>query len=793
MELTPRQLLYGRDDTPGIVSVQAGREGRARVWRRDGEITVCEEERFPNWFLLADASLLSSLPVERLPAGDFAAANRLAPGQVGLVELAGSQHYRYLVLAAGTAAAEQAIVDAANARGVGTSHDPSPDDADGPIEEPVRRSSRSGAARALYDLRDLVYSRPPVEQYLTWTGRTYYKGMAFADLRRLQFDLETTGLYPRQHRIFMIAVRDSTGFEQVLSVERRAEAKEQRDADEAALIRAFVALVRERDPDVIENHNLFDFDMSFLVERARRLGVPLPLGRDGSEPTKYEDSLKIGENTERFTRWCLAGRELIDTLHAVRRYSAINRDVRSHGLKQVARHFGFASDDREYVPGEEIWNTYQEDPERVRRYALDDVREVDHLARLLLAPSFALASMVPKPYERIATAGTGQGLIEPLLVRAYVTCGHSLPRAPGAAAPYAGAHTELFRTGIHHRIVKADVASLYPSIMLSFDIRPRTDELGVFLTLLRELTTLRLEHKAAARRLPPGAPQRAHHDAVQAAMKVLINSFYGSLGTSFALFGDLEAAGQVTARGRDILKDMLRQLEVRGVTPIEADTDGVLVSVPEGWSYEDELRLVEEVTAALPAGIQVEHDGRYERMYSHAAKNYVLRDYDGRIRSVGVAFRSSRSEPYGEQFLADSMPFILAEDREGLRALYCDLVERLRRRDVPVQDLCVTMPLTKTPERYRAAKRREEPYEVALAGGRTSWRAGERIRYYQAVGGKKKLVEQYADDYDPEPYVKKLRKTYAQRLVNALGEEALATIFADPQQAPANGSQPSLF
>src|SRR5262245_19587684 len=101
--------------------------------------------------------------------------------------------------------------------------------------------------------------------------------------------------------------------------------------------------------------------------------------------------------------------------------------------------------------------------------------------------------MVPKPYERVATAGTGQGLIEPLVVRAYLTCGHSLPRPPGVGGTYAGAHTELFRTGIVHRIVKADVASLYPSIMLAEGIRPATDPLGVFLTLLRELTMLRLQ------------------------------------------------------------------------------------------------------------------------------------------------------------------------------------------------------------------------------------------------------------------------------------------------------------
>src|SRR5581483_11879516 len=158
------------------------------------------------------------LPVERLAGGsltDWAPqAAALRPEQVGLVELAGDLHYRYLVVAAEQHAAEQAVVDAYNARNGGT-------------------------ARALYDLRDVAYLRPPVEQYLTWTGRTYYKGMAFSDLRRLQFDLETTGLNKYRDRIFMIAVRDSSGFEEVLD-----------GTDEAELLRRFVALVLARDPDV---------------------------------------------------------------------------------------------------------------------------------------------------------------------------------------------------------------------------------------------------------------------------------------------------------------------------------------------------------------------------------------------------------------------------------------------------------------------------------------------------------------------------------------------------------------
>jgi hypothetical protein len=110
MPLDAQTLLCGRDATPGIVSVVADRDGQARVWRRTPAGLVCEADRFANWFLLADATLLAAHPVIALPAGDLDAARALTPGQVGLIELAGDLHYRYLVLGYGLAAVEQAVV-----------------------------------------------------------------------------------------------------------------------------------------------------------------------------------------------------------------------------------------------------------------------------------------------------------------------------------------------------------------------------------------------------------------------------------------------------------------------------------------------------------------------------------------------------------------------------------------------------------------------------------------------------------------------------------------------------------
>ncbi|MCS7064694.1 MAG: hypothetical protein NZL85_00320, partial [Fimbriimonadales bacterium] len=109
-------------------------------------------------------------------------------------------------------------------------------------------------------------------QYLMLTGKTLFKGMAFDELHRVQLDIETSTLTPDQPeaRILMIALSDNRGYEELL------------EGDEAEMLQQFVERIRTLDPDVIEGHNLFGFDIPFLVARAEHHRVPLTLGRDGS-------------------------------------------------------------------------------------------------------------------------------------------------------------------------------------------------------------------------------------------------------------------------------------------------------------------------------------------------------------------------------------------------------------------------------------------------------------------------------------------------------------------------------
>jgi len=758
------EWLWGWDPTPGIVSVWAEPDGRAVVWRRiveTGEL-VREDARYRPWLLLDRLDDLVHLGPRLGVEGDPDAL-------VWQRELDGPGELRFRVSAEDGKALASAVLQGA--------------------------SDRLG--RRVGHLRELgpgaVLALPPEEQYLVATGRTYFQGLAFDDLRRLQFDLETTGLDPGRDRIFMVAVRDPSSTTRVLEVEGRG------DEAEADLIRRLVAAVREADPDVIENHNLHGFDLPFLARRARRLGVPLALGRIGRLGLRERAARRgtaQGDDASRRVRFVAPGRELIDTLDAVIRYDFSTRELPGHGLKAVARHLGIAAPDREYVPGAQIFTVWRRDPERVRRYAEDDVEEVAALARMLGGAAFALARMAPRRYERLADAGPATGVIDPLLVRAYLRAGAALPtHRAGDGTPHSGAALHLFATGVAWRVVKADVASLYPSLMRAFRIGPARDHLGALLALVDRLVEQRLAAKALGRAAPAGSAERHTHEAMSAAMKLVVNSAYGYLaaGGELTRFADVHAANEVTRRGRETLAFMCRELAARGVTLLEADTDGVYFAVPEGWSEVDERRVVAEVAALLPPLVQLEFDGRFAAMLSHEPKNYALLGYDGTLLLKGVAFRSSRAEPFGEAFLRDALRRLFAADVTGVRDVYLATLGALRRRELPSHDVSSRVRLTKSPAKYAETResRREFAYEALLASGRTSWRVGERVRVYRTRGGGGAVVPSPDDvvgevvdprDYDVDHYGRVLRDTFAARLARALTPTDFAAVFADPDQ-----------
>jgi DNA polymerase elongation subunit (family B) len=636
--------------------------------------------------------------------------------------------YRYLVLTTNLREIENTLVETANKR-----------DGD--------------EAQTLADLRGLVLAWEPLQQFLALTGRTFFKEMVFADLRRFQFDLETTGLDEDRDRIFMISMRDSTGWRECLDTNTLTEGE---------LLERFVDIVRERDPDTLENHNIFGFDLSFLVKRGSRLNLRMALGRDGSEPRLETDVFDSGERPEPFLRWRVVGREVIDTQHAVRKFGLAAPDMRRHGLKDAARYFGFASSDREYVPGAEIWTTYQTDPDRIRRYAAADVDEVDGLAQRLLPSVFGLAKLLPRRYEQIAADIGAASLWELLLVRAYLHEGRAIT-APMPRLQRVGMtpRAELFRSGVIGRAVRAVARPLLPCVLAEAPIGAANDTLGLMPRILRQL-------------LEDGADEAAQQLAAAA------HAYLGSPG----LFSDPHAANHATALARQYVDRLTADLRGRQCELVEVDGDQVVFGVPADWSVADDDAISESAGSYLPNGVLLHFPGHYDALYARAPGTSITLSPDGAVTLVGPAFRAGRLERFGDAFMHRAAQCLLQRDIQGLRQAFLETVHLLRTGGVPLEDLCVQVTLHKSPAQYRRGGTHEEPYEVLLGAGVRSWRVGQRIRYFRARGGEACLQVEGTDltaaGADTEYYVQRLCSLYCQQFTQAFSREDFLRVFRLP-------------
>lgn len=597
-----------------------------------------------------------------------------------------------------------------------------------------------------------------VQQYLTISGRTLFKGMVFEDLRRLQIAVERAG-----ESIAALAVSDSLGWEDAIVVE------EGLVESERTALEWLTQLIQERDPDVIEGHDLFNEALTFLAARAKKLKVKLAWGRAG-EPLKARSSrLQIAEKTIQYSRFAARGRHLVDTWVLSQYYDISSRELSGFDLQTVATHFGLS-------------DTAEASDARGR--ALRDVRETRALAAMLSRSYFIQAQIFPYNYQDVIVRGNATK-IDALFLREYRRLGHSLPDFP-EPRPFEGGYTDIFQTGIIEDVWHCDVTSLYPSVMLAFGFLPQNDELGIFRGLLQDLRTFRIQAKNALRQASSPV-ERSQLDALQNTFKILINSFYGYLGFGQGHFADFEAAEAVTAKGREILRQMVAWLNAQGARVIEIDTDGIYFHPPA--EAKPEL-MQAALTAELPAGIEVEFDKRYRAMFSYKAKNYALLEEDGTMHLKGAALKSRGMEPFLRDYMERFVRLLLEGKPADAGLLKEQITSQLRARALPIEALAKTEALQDSLASYQkkisaSSRNRSAAFELAIKSGQ-NYQAGDQVSYY--VTGTKKKVTAYENarliaEWNPED-----RDENVEYYVGKLDD--LAKKFADFATTP---SEPELF
>jgi DNA polymerase elongation subunit (family B) len=232
---------------------------------------------------------------------------------------------------------------------------------------------------------------------------------------------------------------------------------------------------------------------------------------------------------------------------------------------------------------------------------------------------------------------------------------------------------------------------------------------------------------------------------------VLINSFYGYLGYSRGFFNDFMAAERVTLAGHEIIQQVERELEQRGASPIEIDTDGVYFQLRGQHStHEQELELIDAVSEALGAGIRLTHDGRWQAMLSLRLKNYALLGYDHRLTLKGSALRNRREEPFVRRLIHElCLSFLDPAGQPRPRDRYLAYVEAVLDRRLEPDDFARTETITD------ASRSTELGRRLAAAVGPA--RIGERVAVYQRNNGELAPLADFADDEDRAYLLRRLR------------------------------------
>jgi DNA polymerase, archaea type len=698
MEFEKNTILFGADSTPGIVAIGLSETGTVNVYRRDKDgSTVADVEPF-HPFVWCDSDVVD-LGIE---------ADKL-DGDLKFGWLVTVDSWKELV------------------------------------------ALRNGLKKAN---RDFFAFSDPVQHYLTATGRTLFKGLPFEDLKRMQLEVlpwedgvAGGGETGRGDHIMSIAMSDNTGWEELIMVD----STNVEDSEHAALKR-LTALIKERDPDVIEGHNLFRFNLPYLVSRAKKAKTKLDWGRGGGFLRSRPSRLQIAEKTIDYPKFVIDGRHFVDTFLLAQFYDVGMRSLVGFERLDVARHFGFCdSDGLSALIGRELQRAYIDNSERFRERALCAVRETRAIADLLSPSYFIQAQIFPYNYQDVIVRGNATR-INALFLREYFRQRHSIPEMPMARA-FEGGYTDIFFTGVARNVWHCDIASLYPSIMLQFDCFPATDQLQIFRHLLTDLRAFRLEAKAQMRTAKN--PKEQHHfQALQNTFKILINSFYGYLGFAQGHFADFDAAARVTQIGRDLLRKMIDWLNAQGAQVIEVDTDGIYFVPPEKIDIDD---LQNGLAKELPPGIEVEVDEQFDAMFSYKAKNYALLTREGDVIIKGGALKSRGLEKFQRVFLEEMIKLIMEEKAEAIPQLREDFERKIRNREWNIDMLMKTDNLQDSLDKYRAkiagsARNRAAAYELALASSR-NYKPGDQISYYIKATPKKVAAYEaarLASEFDPE-------------------------------------------
>ena len=401
---------------------------------------------------------------------------------------------------------------------------------------------------------------------------------------------------------------------------------------EVEILEGLTSTVLEHDPDIITGYNIDNFDLPRLADRTQVLqrgrGAAGTMALFGwgraplleTELKRQRDSLVPKRQSNR--AWNLAGRAVMDTWWQARQ--ALN--PRRETLSFVATLLFPDDEDKHKMDVDasnmdEEWDTR---PDEVMAYCVRDAELPLDILQAIQAVrrKEAVAAVAKVPFETAANGSTSQ-LIDSLVIRLADKEAVAVPLTGSADAKegqITGGYVHDVEKGLHPWIAVLDFKSMYPSIMIGHNIcyttrvddaqgdpnaaqgahcsptnvlfRHQDQRKGLVPFLLEDLMAQRDEHKSALKKATAAGDDQAagFHDAMQYAVKILMNSFYGVFASGFYRFTHRDLGSSITAWARQNIKTIIAAVEEEGHGVVYSDTDSIFVRSPVG---EDAPRIID--------------------------------------------------------------------------------------------------------------------------------------------------------------------------------------------------------
>lgn len=597
---------------------------------------------------------------------------------------------------------------------------------------------------------------------------------------------------PDRNPVIIISTATSTGEEKQFLPNQ--------DKNDKPLISQFIGYVQKFDPDIIAGYGTNTLDWNYLRDRCRTLEIKLNLDRACTEP-----------HTSVYGHISLTGIANLDLADFADQFP----EVKVKTLRNLAENLGVTKNASNTAIEDVDFADYWDDKQKrngLKKFSMDNARAVKGTAELLLDFAMQLSSLVSLPLDHVMTAAVGFR-VEWFLIKHAQRIGELIPkRVEQPYRPYAGGLVLKPQAGLHENIAVLDFKSMYPNIMIAYNLSPDTyvapkDEApasgvftapevkhkfrkappGFYKEILTYLIGVRGEIRGKMKKLKPESVEYRVLDARQKAVKVITNAAYGYAGWIGARWYIKPVAEAASAWGRHTIQTAIDMAEKAGLKVVYGDTDSLFVTYDEKKTRQLEKDIEEKL------GLDVEQGEVYMRIFfTEAKKRYAGLRKDGSLDIVGLEVIRGDWAEVAKKVQEHVLEIILKEKSAEKAVSYVQSVaENLKQRKVPFRDLIIWKTLTKRAEDYAVKASHVEAAKALMNKG---WRlaVGDKVGYIIATGeGKlydkaKPYVFATIDDADVDYYVSKQVVPAAARVLEFFGvteEELLKTAAGKGQAA----------